>query len=226
MALATLLFSGIVDAAPAKKAPSLAPPPDIVAAKQLFVVAHDDATEKVHAWGAALPTVSAKNNNTGETGDFRLYTDHGSLDLAQAKQFMSLVNGENGKLDTRLVQLVFRAAYHFSTEGRSATMAIVSGTRLGAHGKHGSGQAIDFKLEGVSASELARYVRTYPRAGIGIYTHPKTQYVHVDVREHSYHWVDGSPPGVTWREQLLPDPKQEERDSGYTAWGDLPETAR
>jgi hypothetical protein len=221
--LVTVLFSGIVDAAPAKK--SIPPPAMPTATKHDFVppgLTKAVREERDASWGAALPSIAVKNNNTGEAGTFRLYTDHGSLDLDTAKHFMTLVNGAGGKLDTRLVQIVFRAAYHFS----GASMAIVSGTRRGAHGKHGTNQALDFKLEGVSASELAKYVRTYPRAGIGIYTHPKTQYVHVDVRDRSYHWIDASPPGVSWREHLLPDPKQAERDASYTAAGDLPESAR
>jgi hypothetical protein len=120
-----------------------------------------------------------------------------------------------------LVRLVFRASYHFG----GATVAILSGTRRGASGRHGTGEALDFSLEGVSAGALASYLRKTPRAGVGIYVHPKTQYVHLDVRDHSYHWVDASPPGVTWRERLLPDPTQADRDASYSAAADLPETA-
>lgn len=227
-ALATVLFSGVVDAAPAKKTPSIAPPAPAMAAPPKPPPAnwHFVPAKERPAWGASLPSVSVTNNNTGAKGSFRLYSDRGSLDLEAMKEFMTVVNGSDGPLDNRLVQLAFRAAYHFSADGRAPAMTIVSGTRKGAHGKHGSGEALDFKLEGVSAAELAKYVRTYPRAGIGIYTHPKTQYVHVDVRERSYHWIDASPPGVTWREQLLSDPKQQERDGSYTAANDLPETAR
>ncbi|MGD0527374.1 MAG: hypothetical protein ABSE49_19690, partial [Polyangiaceae bacterium] len=57
---------------------------------------------------------------------------------------------------------------------------------------------------------------------LGIYTHPKTQYVHLDVREPSFHWLDGSPPGVTWKERPLRDPGQAQRDASWTADGDLP----
>jgi hypothetical protein len=58
--------------------------------------------------------------------------------------------------------------------------------------------------------------------GVGIYTNAKTHYVHLDVRDRSYHWLDASPPGVTWREALLPDPSQQKRDSSYTPESDLP----
>ena len=117
------------------------------------------------------------------------------------------------------MQLAIRASYHFG----GAAISIVSATRPGARGKHGTGEALDFSLEGVKATVLAAYLRTTPRAGVGIYTHPKTQYVHLDVREHSYHWIDGSPPGVTWREQLLADPKQAARDASWSPALDLPE---
>ena len=83
------------------------------------------------------------------------------------------------RLDLRLVQLAFRAAYHFG----GAPIVIVSATRKGTHGKHGTGDALDFALEGVKARVLAAYLRGTPRAGVGIYTHPKTQYVHLDVRD-------------------------------------------
>lgn len=248
--LAAVLLTGMVDAAPVKKTPSVSPPP--VAAPRAPVAPRAAVAKPValkrptparavasitsasvppEPWGAALPSVSVTNNNTGAKGTFRLYRDHGSLDLDAMKRFMTVVNGSEGraedtKLDARLVQLAFRAAYHFATGKHPPAMTIVSGTRKGAHGKHGTGEALDFKLEGVSAPALAKYVRTFPRAGVGIYTHPKTQYVHVDVRERSYHWIDASPPGVTWREQLLPDPKQAARDASYTAANDLPETAR
>jgi uncharacterized protein YcbK (DUF882 family) len=230
--LVTVLCASAVDAAPAKKVASIPPPavakpiatkPAVKAVKFHFIPQKDRLP-----WGTALPSVSVTNNNTGAKGTFRIYSDHGSLDLEQMKQFMTVVNSGEGmsekdtKLDTRLVQLAFRAAFHFN----GAAMTIVSGTRKGAEGKHGHGEALDFKLEGVAAADLARFVRTYPRAGVGFYTHPKTQYVHVDVREHSYHWLDGSPPGVTWREQLLADPKQQDRDASYLASNDLPESAR
>lgn len=182
------------------------------------------------SWAAPLPAIEVKNRNTNAIAKVRLYGDDGSINGAELRTFMrtaasvaDLKDGPNGEvaepLDTRVVQLVFRAAYHF----KSKAITIVSATRRGAHGKHGSGSAIDFQVSGVSAAQLAAYARTFPRSGVGIYTHPKTQYVHVDVRDHSYHWLDGSPPGVTWREKLLGDPSQQKRDAAYVPAMDLPE---
>jgi hypothetical protein len=195
--------------------------------KPLVPEATTKAEERLRpeTWATGLKAVDVRMRNTGAQGKIRLYADDGTLDTKAAREFMNVaasVKGANEPLPTRLVQLVFRASYHFG----GANVVIVSATRKGAHGKHGSGEAIDFALDGVSAASLAAYLRGTPRAGIGIYTHPKTQYVHLDVRDRSYHWLDGSPPGVTWREKLLADPNQAKRDASYASTNDLPEAAR
>lgn len=110
-----------------------------------------------------------------------------------------------------------KAALHY----HGARVVAVSGWREHA-GRHTAGEALDFKLQGVTAAALAAYLRSLPRVGVGIYTHPRTQYVHLDVREPSYHWLDGSPPGVTWKERQLRDPGQAKRDAAWTPEGDLP----
>jgi len=183
------------------------------------------------AWAAALAPVEVSNKTTRRHASIRLYGSDGSVDRAAARSFMRVAgrsaeapddaSEEDERLDLRLVQLVVRASYRFG----GAAVQIVSATRSGTNGKHASGEAIDFALEGVRATTLAAYLRTTPRAGVGIYTHPKTQYVHLDVREQSFHWIDASPPGVSWREQRLPDAKGPERDASYGRWMDLPEAA-
>lgn len=183
-------------------------------------------------WAVALGPIEVLNRNTNARGEVRLYDEHGVLDRGEARAFMRIAgrtklepddaSDDDERLDLRVVQLAIRAAHHFG----GASIAIISATRPGTRGKHGTGEALDFALEGVKASVLAAYLRGTPRAGVGIYTHPRTQFVHLDVREHSYHWIDGSPPGVTWREQLLADPKQAARDASWSASMDLPEGAR
>ena len=184
------------------------------------------------AWAVALGPVDVLNRNTDARGKVRLYDEHGVLDRGEARAFMRIAGStkvqpddaseDDERLDLRVVQLAIRAAHHFG----GASISIVSATRVGARGKHGTGEALDFALDGVKASVLAAYLRGTPRAGVGIYTHPRTQYVHLDVREHSYHWIDGSPPGVTWREQLLADPRQAVRDASWSPSMDLPEPAK
>ena len=232
IAMAILLAANAVGATPTV-APQPKPAPRIARvvppAKRTLTTVSAPGVDAAEPWAAALGAVEVLNRNTNGHGKVRLYDDRGALDRGEARSFMRIAGSlraepddasdDDERLDLRVVQLAIRAAYHFG----GAQISIISATRPGARGKHGTGEALDFKLEGVNASVLAAYLRGTPRAGVGIYTHPKTQYVHLDVREHSYHWIDGSPPGVTWREQLLADPKQGVRDASWTVSMDLPE---
>lgn len=175
-----------------------------------------EATRAAVGWATALGAIDVEMRNTGARAKIRLYHDDGSVDPQAERAFLDVCES---KLPERLVQLVFRAAYHFGGK----PVAVISANRPGASGKHGTGEAIDFQIKGVRASRLAAYLRRLPRAGVGIYTHPKTQYVHLDVRDRSFHWLDGSPPGVKWRERRIGDPKQEIRDASWRPEMDLPE---
>jgi len=171
------------------------------------------------AWAAGLQPIRVASAATATTADIRLYTPDGEVDESARASFEEIVAGDAQPhpLAPRLAQLVFKAAYHFA----NARVVVVSGWRDRA-GRHTTGEALDFKLEGVHAAQLAAWLRGLPRVGVGVYTHPRTQYVHLDVRDTSYHWIDGSPPGVTWREKQLRDPGQTKRDAVWTPEGDLP----
>jgi uncharacterized protein YcbK (DUF882 family) len=174
-------------------------------------------------WAVALEPLKVSCANSGASASLRLYGKDGSLDPEAVEAFSRVSADFNGyaPLHPRLVQLAAKAAYHF----HSSSLVIVSGFRQKRRGKvdhHTAGEALDFKLPGVDYRKLAAYLRGYPLVGVGVYTNPKTQYVHLDVRDRSYHWLDASPPGVTWREALLPDPSQATRDASYTPESDLP----
>lgn len=170
-------------------------------------------------WADALPAVEVVSAATSERANIRLYGSNGEVDDGALAQFEQIAarDGNVHDLEPRVVQLVFKAAYHF----KSPRVFIVSAWRADA-GRHTAGDAVDFKLDHVRASQLAAWCRTLARAGVGIYTHPRTQYVHLDVRDTSYHWLDASPPGVKWREKQLRDPTQVKRDAAWTPEQDLP----
>jgi uncharacterized protein YcbK (DUF882 family) len=172
------------------------------------------------SWADSLPAVDVKSLHDGRTASIRLYTPEGEVDEDARMRFEHAAarDGEQHILEERLLQLVFKAAYHF----HDAKVLIVSGWREHA-GRHSTGEALDFKLNGVVAAQLAAYLRGLPRAGVGIYTHPRTQFVHLDVRDQSYHWIDGSPPGITWKERQMRDPGRAKRDASWVPADDLPE---
>jgi uncharacterized protein YcbK (DUF882 family) len=168
------------------------------------------------------------NVNSRECLELGLYDGEGRVDESQASRIDALLRDgrrdavDVAKLDRRVLQLVYRAAYHFRAE-RVDVVSAYRKPRRRHEGPHTRGVAIDFKLPGVLAATLAAYLRTLPRVGVGLYTHPRTQYVHLDAREHSYHWLDASPPQRTWRERSLHTRGLEGLDQSYTRALDWPE---
>jgi uncharacterized protein YcbK (DUF882 family) len=174
-------------------------------------------------WAVDLAPLKVECANTGESSMITLYARDGSIDPTSLEAFSRVAADSNGfaPLRPRLVQLAVKAAHHF----HASRLVVVSAFRQKRAGKsdhHTAGEALDFKLPGVDYRQLAAHLRSYPLAGVGVYTNAKTQYVHLDVRDRSYHWLDASPPGVTWREGLLADPGQAARDASYTPESDLP----
>lgn len=178
----------------------------------------------------SLPAVGIANLSTGETLRLKLYDDAGNVDAESASQLDALLvdardpeHIEQTELDRRTLKLLFRAAYHFHAKRVEVVSAYRKPGRR-REGLHGQGRAIDFKLPGVKPAALASYLRTLPRVGVGVYTHPRTQFVHLDSRERSFHWLDASPPGRHWRERALPSSKLAARDASYREDMDWPET--
>ena len=172
------------------------------------------------SWASTLAPIEVSNPSTRASARISLYDPVGDVDEAARKEFERVASREPTphRLNLRVEQLVFKAAQHFGAR----SVAIVSGWRERA-GRHATGEAIDFRLSGVYAPQVAAYLRGLPRVGVGIYTHPDTQFVHVDVREPSYAWIDGSPPGVHGWERRLWVPHSDKRDAGYEPEMDLPE---
>ncbi len=177
----------------------------------------------------ALPAILFSNQNTRESASIALYDSDGRVNEAAAVKLDDLLcDTRNPKeratltLDRRTLQLVVRAALHFKVTEIDVVSAYRKPGRR-SEGPHASGRAIDFKLPGVPARTLAAYLRTLPRVGVGVYTHPRTSFVHLDDREHSFHWLDASPPGRTWRERSIGDSSLPKRDAAYKREDDWPE---
>lgn len=176
-----------------------------------------------------LKALNVLNVNSGEAMDVRLYDSSGHVDDAAKHALDRLLCDARDpehpsvtSMDLRLLQLVYRSAYHF----RAREVLVISAYRKpGRHreGLHALGTAIDYKLRSVPAAALAQYLRTLSRVGVGVYTNPHTQYVHLDVREHSYHWLDGSPPGRSWHELSFGERSLDRLDLTYRRADDWPE---
>ncbi|HMA97313.1 MAG TPA: DUF882 domain-containing protein [Polyangiaceae bacterium] len=180
---------------------------------------------------AKLPEVTFFDRNSKQSLHCRLYTDGGVIDEDSALRLdLHLADKRDpklprvGRLDRRLLQLLFRVAYHFEAD----TIEVVSayreqGSRRRREGLHGLARAIDFAVPGVKTEALASYLRQQARVGVGIYTHRRTRFVHLDVRDESYHWLDASPPRRTWRGVSIGNKTLPQRDAAYDARNDWPE---
>jgi uncharacterized protein YcbK (DUF882 family) len=113
-------------------------------------------------------------------------------DLDRAAHVMRDHSGNEHPVDPRLVDMVYRIQAHFHAQ----EIRIISGYRTphgGATSNHGKGRAMDLVVPGAADEEVAKLAREEGFAGVGIY--PVSGFVHVDVRERSYFWVDSSGPG-------------------------------
>jgi hypothetical protein len=117
--------------------------------------------------------------------------DEGQIEVA-SKAFGSWQGGP--RVSARLLDLIYHAAKHFDVYH----VHLVSGVRHDRSGsRHSHGLAADIVFPGVEDDELAAYFRPQGFCGVGIYT--RAGFVHIDVRERSYFWLDKSPPGKRLR---------------------------
>ena len=210
--------------------PALSPRPVVATAEPTgpFGPPRPDPALMEVSWAKSLPPLHVECANTGAKAEVRLYEPDGSVDPVAVETFSQVAADANGvfPLHERLVRLAVKTAHHFDAK----SLVVVSGyrkPRSKASGDHHTrGEALDFKLPGVDYRQLAAYLRSLPRVGVGVYTDPRTHYVHLDVRDRSFHWLDASPPGVTWREARLADAQQAARDASYTDESDLPLDSR
>lgn len=107
-----------------------------------------------------------------------------------ARAFCSPDAKQTHPVSPRLLDLVYRTMRHFE----APLVHVVSGYRKDRAGsRHTQGRAIDMVIPGVTNEQLADYVRQFGFVGVGIY--PKSGFVHLDVRDRSYFWLDFSMPG-------------------------------
>ena len=116
-----------------------------------------------------------------------------ALDLDHAAHILREPStGNEHPVDPRALDFVYRVATHFSAH----EVRIISGYRTpknGSHSNHGRGRAIDLVVPGASDEDVAKYAREQGFCGVGVY--PVSGFVHLDVRERSFFWVDSSGPG-------------------------------
>lgn len=177
--------------APQKHPPAPAGP---VAAARAWHSLAPGAAAEVDASGKPRLVLSALNFPTRVALDAQ--TDRGGFsaeDLDRATHALrESSSGNEHPVDPRILDFVYRVQVHF----KAPELRIISGYRTprgGTHSNHGRGRAIDLVVPGATDEEVAKFAREQGFCGVGVY--PVSGFVHLDVRERSYFWVDTSGPG-------------------------------
>jgi len=190
--------------------------------KQALVGWHAPSTRSFAHDAAGRAMLSLATINRGETLDVAVMSSEGGFaapDLDRVAHLLRSAGGEEHPIDPRTLSLVYRIQSHFDVP----EIRIVSGYRVprpGSRSNHGKGRAMDVIVPGVADEEVARFVRDLGFVGVGVY--PVSQFVHVDIRPHSYFWVDLSGPHMKNRERSILAPLAAQSDAAAAARGQAP----
>lgn len=90
----------------------------------------------------------------------------------------------------RLIWYLYIVGYHYDRP-----VTLISGYRSGARktSRHRQGRAADLRIDGVPVRKLWQYSKRFKKMGLGLY--PTSRFIHIDVRDRSYYWIDDSGPG-------------------------------
>lgn len=169
---------------------------------------YENAVKGWHAPAATTPdpNLPAKlvlvSLNSGERVELEANAETGEFSARAAEEarwlFRERGSGRSHPIEPLLLDTLYRIQRHFN----APLLRVISGYRTpkpGSHSNHGRGRACDFVVPGASDKDVAELARSYGFRGVGIY--PKSGFVHVDIRDRSYFWVDYSRPGKKNRER-------------------------
>jgi hypothetical protein len=141
-----------------------------------------------------------------------------AAEQSQASRALSPTRPTPHPVAPHLLDLVYRAMRHF----HAPLVHVISGYRADRAGsRHTQGRAIDMVLPGVSNEQLAAYLRGFAFVGVGVY--PKSGFVHLDVRDASFYWIDDSLPDERCRLQQIMGTQAQRVDDKARERGELPE---
>jgi uncharacterized protein YcbK (DUF882 family) len=180
-----------------------------------------DPESKVTTDEQGRPELVIVSLNTNDRVELSALADGGGFtasDLDRAAFVLREPSSGNAHpVEPRLVDLVYRIALHFA----APEVRVISGYRT-PHGRnasnHGRGRAIDLVVPGAADEDVAKFARELGYVGVGIY--PTSGFVHLDVRDRSYFWVDASAPGHRNRERGILRDLALKSDAAATARGE------
>ncbi|MBX3188481.1 MAG: YcbK family protein [Labilithrix sp.] len=174
---------------------------------------------------AGRPMLVLQGLNIPDRVELSAHADRGGFSAHDADRAAHVMRdsstGNEHPIDPRLLDMIYRLQTHFHAH----EIRIISGYRTPRQkgvrtSNHGKGRAMDLVVPGASDEDVARFAREQGFAGVGIY--PVSGFVHVDVRERSYFWVDTSGPGKRSRIRGILADLAQKSDAQALARGDRP----
>lgn len=150
--------------------------------------------EPVPLKGEGRPNLVLSSINGVGRVELTPLTDSGGfspLDLDRVAHVMRSSDGVEHPIHPRLLDVAYALQTHFGAGEIRFLSGFRNPKKLGSN--HGYGRAIDLVVPGASDEDVAAFVRAKGFVGVGIY--PTSGFVHVDVRDRSFFWVDRSGPG-------------------------------
>ena len=137
------------------------------------------------------------NVNFRESLEVDLYNPDGTMSddaLDKLNHFWRCKRtGTEKPINPHLFEVLSAIEDHF--DGKQ--LELVSGFRNQEHqtSRHFEGNASDVRMPGVSDKELHAFVASIDNGHQGLGLYPKAGFIHVDVRDESFRWIDYSPAG-------------------------------
>lgn len=133
-----------------------------------------------------------------ERVQIQLYDEYGRMRLqgiVEASRIMrDFRSGIVRSINPRLLAMLYLVGQYFDSEIEIISGYRIRGVNASRGSRHGSGEAVDFRIQGVSLREITNYTEsTFANLGMGIY--PNSGFVHMDTRKQTFYWSDTSRSG-------------------------------
>lgn len=133
-----------------------------------------------------------------ERARIQLYDEYGRMRLQGIVEASWILRDYNSgivrSISPRLLAMLYLVGQYFDAEIEIVSGYRVRGVNASRGSRHGSGEAVDIRIPGVSIRTISDYAEsTFANLGMGVY--PNSGFVHMDTRRQTFYWSDTSGPG-------------------------------
>lgn len=172
-------------------------------------------------WQAGMRDIVFHAVNTGETVLVRPFRPDGTPEPEAVQTLRHVLRDHRADADHEVHPRLLSVLYRLVSALDAPQVNVISAFRRQrgrGHSLHGEGQAIDLIVPGVDSERVAEVARGFGHVGVGVY--PTSGFVHLDVRDRSYFWIDRSGPGQRGRVVQVRADESRAADARYHASSD------